>query len=265
MHVLAVDTVSFRYDPGAPVLDGVSFTVTQGEFLSVVGPNGSGKTTLLRLLDRIYVPLQGRIALFDKPLSSYSRTALARVIAFVPQDSGSVFPFTVEEVVLMGRAPHMRGNLFESSRDREVAERAMIQTDVRGFVSKPLGALSGGERQRVFIARALAQEPQIILLDEPNAHLDIAHQVDVFRLLRTLNRESGVTVVSVSHDLNLAATYSDRIAMVSGGHLEAIGPPAEVLSSDLIERVFGTRVHVDTHPAGEFPRVTLLPSGEGLQ
>jgi len=115
------------------------------------------------------------------------------------------------------------------------------------------------------IARALAANPRIILLDEPNAHLDIAHQVDVFRLLRTLNRESGVTVVSVSHDLNLAATYSDRIAMVSGGHLEAIGPSAEVLSSDLIERVFGTRVHVDTHPAGEFPRVTLLPSGEGLQ
>lgn len=196
-------------------------------------------------------------------MGSYSRSALARRIAFVPQDSGSFFPFTVVEVVLMGRAPHMRGRLFETEQDRAVARRAMELTDIGRLADKPLGSLSGGERQRAFIARALAQEAPLILLDEPNAHLDIAHQVDVFHLMRSLNRDSGVTVVSVSHDLNLAAAYSDRIAVLLLGELVAIGPPGTVLTEQTIDRVFRTRVRVDGHPSGDFPRVTLLPALEG--
>lgn len=263
MHVLAADSISFSYDRSTPVLRNVTFGVEQGEFLSIVGPNGSGKTTLLRLLDRIFIPTHGRISLQGKPMSSYSRSALARRIAFVPQDSGSFFPFTVYEVVLMGRAPHMRGRLFESDKDRAIARRAMELTDILRLADKPVGSLSGGERQRAFIARALAQEAPVILLDEPNAHLDISHQVDVFRLIRELNRDAGVTVVSVSHDLNLAAAYSDRIAMLLVGDLVAVGPPAEVLTERLIDRVFRTRVRVDKHPSGEFPRVTLMPALEG--
>ena len=259
MHVLAADSISFGYDRSTPVLRKITFQVEQGEFLSIVGPNGSGKTTLLRLLDRIYLPMEGTISLLGKPMDSYSRSALARRIAFVPQDSGSFFPFTVHEVVLMGRAPHMRGRLFESDQDRAVARRAMELTDVQRLADKPLGSLSGGERQRAFIARALAQEAPVILLDEPNAHLDITHQADIFHLLRTLNRDGGVTVVSVSHDLNLAAAYSDRIAILLLGELVAVGPPAGVLTQETIGRVFRTRVHVDGHPSGNFPRITLLP------
>jgi iron complex transport system ATP-binding protein len=147
---------------------------------------------------------------------------------------------------------------FENAHDRDVAAEMMRLTDIAGFADQPITNLSGGERQRVFIARALAQQPEIILLDEPNAHLDIAHQVEMFRIIKRLNTESGLTVLSVSHDLNLAAAYSDRIAMMVGGRLAALGPPAEVLTGDLIREVFRTPVIVDTHPVHGAPRVSLL-------
>jgi iron complex transport system ATP-binding protein len=258
MPVLNVDAVSFSYDSRIPVLKEVSLAVRRGEFLSLVGPNGSGKTTLLRLLDRILLPSAGSIALAGRPLASYSRAELARKIAFVPQDAGALFPFTVMEVVLMGRSPHSRGRMFESAADRDVASRMLRLTDVEHLADKPVTALSGGERQRVFIARALAQEPEIILLDEPNAHLDIAHQLDVFAILRRLNRDSGLTVISVSHDLNLAASFSDAVAMLLCGAVAAVGSPSEVLTEIRIREVFRTDVLVDTHPAGAAPRITLL-------
>jgi iron complex transport system ATP-binding protein len=258
MHAITVDNISFGYDPASPVVRDVSFTVRSGEFLSFVGPNGSGKTTLLRLLDRIYIPRSGSILLGDKPLAKFSRAAIARRIAFVPQDNSIQFPFTVAEIVLMGRAPHSGGMAFENAHDRDVAHEVMRLTDVAGFADQPVTNLSGGERQRVFIARALAQQPEIILLDEPNAHLDIAHQVDIFRIIKRLNTKSGLTVLSVSHDLNLAAAYSDRIAMMVGGALAALGTPAEVLTGERVHEVFRTPVIVDTHPVHGTPRVSLL-------
>jgi iron complex transport system ATP-binding protein len=258
MHAITVDNISFGYDPASPVVRDVSFTVRSGEFLSFVGPNGSGKTTLLRLLDRIYIPRSGSILLGDKPLAKFSRAAIARRIAFVPQDNSIQFPFTVAEIVLMGRAPHSGGMAFENAHDRDVAHEVMRLTDVAGFADQPVTNLSGGERQRVFIARALAQQPEIILLDEPNAHLDIAHQVDIFRIIKRLNTKSGLTVLSVSHDLNLAAAYSDRIAMIVGGALAALGTPAEVLTGERVHEVFRTPVIVDTHPVHGTPRVSLL-------
>ena len=258
MHAITVDNISFGYDPASPVVRDVSFTVRPGEFLSIVGPNGSGKTTLLRLLDRIYIPRSGSILLGDKPLAKFSRAAIARRIAFVPQDNSIQFPFTVAEIVLMGRAPHSGGMAFENAHDRDVAHEVMRLTDVAGFADQPVTNLSGGERQRVFIARALAQQPEIILLDEPNAHLDIAHQVDIFRIIKRLNTKSGLTVLSVSHDLNLAAAYSDRIAMIVGGALAALGTPAEVLTGERVHEVFRTPVIVDTHPVHGTPRVSLL-------
>jgi len=258
MHAITVDNISFGYEPATPVVRDVSLTVHRGEFLSLVGPNGSGKTTLLRLLDRIYIPQRGSITLDGQPLARFSRTAIARRIAFVPQDNTIQFPFTVAEVVLMGRAPHSGGMAFENAHDREVAGAMMALTDVAPLAAHPVMNLSGGERQRVFIARALAQEPQIILLDEPNAHLDIAHQVEMFRIIKRLNTEQGLTVISVSHDLNLAAAYSDRIAMMVGGTLAALGAPAEVLTGERIREVFHTPVIVDTHPVHGAPRVSLL-------
>jgi iron complex transport system ATP-binding protein len=258
MHAITVDNISFGYNPAVPVVRDVSLTVHPGEFLSLVGPNGSGKTTLLRLLDRIFIPHRGTILLGDQPLAKFSRSAIARRIAFVPQENTIQFHFTVAEIVLMGRAPHGGGMAFENAHDRAVAREMMQLTDIDSLSNQPITNLSGGERQRVFIARALAQQPEIILLDEPNAHLDIAHQVDMFRIIKRLNIESGLTVLSVSHDLNLAASYSDRIAMMVGGTLAAVGTPAEVLTGELIRSVFRTPVIVDTHPVHHAPRVSLL-------
>jgi iron complex transport system ATP-binding protein len=258
MHALTVETVSFQYDPGIPILRDVSLAVRSGEILSIAGPNGVGKSTLLRLLDRILIPLRGRILLGTQPLTRFTRAELARRIAFVPQDGGVAFPFTVFEIVLMGRSPHIRGSAFENERDRERALEMMRLTDILHLRDQPITALSGGERQRAWIARALAQEPEILLLDEPNAHLDIAHQLEVVRILREQNRTAGLTVVSVSHDLNLAAAFSDRIAMLEHGELSALGTPTEVLTEERIRSVFGTSVLVDAHPEGGGPRVTLL-------
>ena len=258
MHALTLETVSFQYDPGLPVVRDVSLIVRSGEILSIVGPNGAGKSTLLRLLDRIVLPSRGRILLGNQPLSGFSRAQLARRIAFVPQDGGLAFPFTVFEIVLMGRSPHIRGAAFENERDRERALEMMRLTDILHLRDQPVTALSGGERQRAMIARALAQEPEILLLDEPNAHLDIAHQLAIVRILREQNRSAGLTVVAVSHDLNLAAAFSDRIAIMTRGKMCALGTPGEVLTEERIQSVFGTAVLVDRHPEGVGPRITLL-------
>lgn len=259
MNVLAVERITFGYDQDIPVLHDVSLQVSNGEFLSLVGPNGSGKTTLLRLLDRIFIPRRGAILLRGKNLQGYSRSELAKRIAFVPQAAVQQFPFTVAEIVLMGRSPHTRGAVFENAGDREIARRMMELTDVAHLSDQPVTQLSGGERQRVLIARALAQQPEIILLDEPNAHLDIAHQIDIFRIIKKLNTDAGLTVISVSHDLNLAAFYSDRVAMLVGGVLAAVGAPREVLTAGTIREAFRTDVLVDSHPVRGTPRVTLLP------
>jgi len=262
MQALAVENVTFGYTPGVPTLSNISLDIRKGEFFGLVGPNGSGKTTLLRILDRIYVPQEGSVALDGRPLNTYARVELARRVAFVPQDSGPLFPFTVLEVVLMGRTPHSRGVAFENPHDREIAREMIRLTGISHLEHQPITMLSGGERQRVFIARALAQQPQILLLDEPNAHLDIAHQIEIFAVISKFNKELGLTVISVSHDLNLAASYSDRIAMMVCGTVAAVGTAAEVLTQSNIQEVFQTRVLVDRHPFGHTPRVTLLPTHE---
>lgn len=258
MHALSVHNISFSYEATPPVLRSVTLHVVDGEFLTVVGPNGSGKSTLLRLLDRILSPQEGEIHLRDRPLPAFSRQDIARRIAFVPQDTGMLFPFTVLEVVLMGRSPHSRGTVFENAGDRRIAAEMMELMDIGHLARQPVTALSGGERQRAFIARALAQSPEILLLDEPNAHLDIAHQLDVFTILRRLNRERGLTVVSVSHDLNLAAAFSDRIAMMVCGTIAALGTPRDVLTEARIKEVFRTDVVVDLHPRDSTTRISLI-------
>jgi iron complex transport system ATP-binding protein len=258
MHALSVHDITFSYDSTPPVLRSVTLHVVNGEFLTIVGPNGSGKSTFLRLLDRILSPQRGEISLHERPLVSFSRQEIARRMAFVPQDTGLLFPFTVQQIVLMGRSPHSKGAVFENATDRRVAAEMMTLMDIGHLAQQPITALSGGERQRAFIARALAQEPEILLLDEPNAHLDIAHQLEVFSILRTLNRERGLTVVSVSHDLNLAAAFSDRIAMLRCGEVAALGPPDEVLTEEHIKNVFRTDVVVDRHPLDRTTRVSLI-------
>ncbi len=264
---LRAEHIHFSY-PNLPVLRDVSFELQKGDFLSLLGPNGSGKSTLLRLLDRILLPQQGTITLQDRPLHQFSRKEIARIIAYVPQDTLWVFPFTVLEVVLMGRSPYVGRSGFESWHDLDVTWQMMKLTQIDHLAEKSITAISGGERQRVLIARALSQQPQILLLDEPNAHLDICHQVEIFQILRDQNERQGLTIVSVSHDLNLAAAFSRNVMLLAqegqdrrGSTIVSLGTPAEVLTESNIERVFRTPVVVDQHPRSPSPRISLVLSG----
>jgi len=263
--MLSIRNISFSYPNQIKsdfVLKNVSFDVERGEFISLIGPNSSGKTTLLRLIDKIFLPNKGDIFLLNKNIRSVRQSELAKRIGFVPQDGNIIFPFTVLEIVLMGRSPHLKGLGFENKRDKDVAYQMMELTDITHLADKPITAISGGERQRAFIARALAQEPEIILLDEPNAHLDISHQVDIFDIIKALNKEKHITVISVSHDLNLVSTYSDRVVILASGMVYAIGKPEEVLTERNIKAVYQTNVVVDVNPITSSPRVTLLPKDE---
>ncbi len=248
------------------VLEGLDFSVSEREFLGIIGPNGSGKTSLLNVLARLTNPQMGSIELFGDSLAGLRQDAIARTVALVPQETSFTFPFSVLEIVLMGRYPHHRaknsfaslsGMGWESQRDVEVAWSAMHATSVANVAQRPITSLSGGERQRVLIARALAQEPRIVLLDEPTAHLDLHHQLETCRLLRQLNDDRAMTVILVSHDLNLASQFCDRLLLLNHGRLAAVGRPHEVLRADTLRTVYGCDVLIDQHPASGLPRITM--------
>jgi len=257
MPILELERISFKYGEQW-VLQDVTLTVAKGEFFGILGPNGSGKSTLLNLIDGIRLPCEGEIRLKGIAPGKMRRKDVARLVAVVPQEASWVFPLTVEEVVLMGRTPHLGRLVFESERDLAVARSAMDATDLLPFASRLIETLSGGERQRVLIARALAQEPEVILLDEPTSSLDIAHQIRTLDLIRSLSRSAGLTVVSVTHDMNLAALYCDRIALLEEGRLHSLGRPGEVITESHIEEVYRVNVAVDHHPLTGLPRVSLL-------
>ncbi len=244
----------------SPVLKNVSLTIGSGEVLGILGPNGSGKSTLLKILMRILEPQQGTIEWFGQPPDAFSQADIARHVAFVPQETQQAFPFTINEMVLMGRYPHHGrtwGLGWEGSRDRAVAMQAMRDLDVAHLGMRLINNVSGGERQRAVIARALAQEPKVLLLDEPTAFLDLHHQLDIARIIRRLNRERGLTVVLVSHDLNLASQYCDRLLLLREGEVVTMGSPEEVIAAAFLEPVYECSVLVDRHPQSGRPRVTL--------
>jgi iron complex transport system ATP-binding protein len=241
----------------------VTVQIKKGEMLGIVGPNGSGKTSLLKLLARVVNPQQGSIRLFGKPLTSLTQEEVARVVGVVPQDTQQLFPFTVAETVLMGRFPHRpharwsSGFGWESQEDRAIAGQAMATMDIAHLASRAVTDLSGGERQRTVIARALAQTPQVLLLDEPTAFLDLQHQVEICSVLRRLKEERGLTVVFVSHDLNLVSQYCDRLMLLDNGRVFRFGCPEDVIQPEVLETVYRCQVLVDRHPASGLPRVTL--------
>ena len=264
-----VRRLHFSYERGGAaiasqwVIQNVSFRVESGEMLGIVGPNGSGKTSLLKLLANILPPQEGSIALFGKPLAELRRESVAKSVAFVPQDTHQAFPFSVAETVLTGRFPHHHrtfwdlGFGWESPEDRAVAQQAMRTMDVWHLAERPVTGLSGGERQRVVIARAVAQDPEVLLLDEPTAFLDLQHQIDICSVLHRLKHERGLTIIMVSHDLNLASQYCDRIVMLKDGAVFAMGRPKEVMRPDVLQAVYGCAVLVDAHPESGLPRITL--------
>lgn len=264
--VRAID-LHFSYDAKEAV-SGVSLAVGTGQFVSILGPNGSGKTTLIRLLAGALSPAAGRVEIFGRDISRTPRREAARTIAVVPQGTDVVFPFTVEEVVLMGRFSRLGPYGFEGEHDLEVAREAMRLTDTHRFAARLINDLSGGERQRVIIARAIAQEPRILLLDEPTTFLDIRHQVEITALVRSLQSEKGITVVAASHDLNLSAAVSDRMVILKGGRVFAEGAPSEVMREEVLEAAYETRVCVEKGRGGLFviPRFecdAARPDGRG--
>jgi len=246
--VFKVCGVEFAYD-SVKALDGVSLTVDRGEFLGLLGPNGSGKTTFLRCLTGALKPKVGAVLLDGREVSSMKAVDIARKVAVVPQDAAVTFDFTVLDVVMMGRHPHLGRLRRESRRDLEVVRRSMELAGVLHLADRSINELSGGERQRVFIARALAQEPRVLLLDEPTTHLDLNHQLEIMDLLERLRVEQGLTVVAVLHDINLAARYCDRLVLMSHGKIRAVGAVEEVLREDVIGEVYGVEVEVRKHPA----------------
>jgi len=236
---------------------GVSFTIGAEEVVSLIGPNSAGKTTLVRLLTRVLRPTAGEIVLGGRSLADIGPWELARQVAVVPQDVPAAFPFTVEQLVLMGRFPYGPHRYFESEDDREAAHEAMAATGILPLAASPLDTLSGGERQRAVLARALAQRPRLLVLDEPTAHLDLRYQAECAALLSRLNREQGVTILLVSHDLDLAARLSDRLLLVVDGRLVRAGTPTEVLDAGALEAAFGCRVVVEPSRDGGPPLVRV--------
>jgi cobalamin transport system ATP-binding protein len=258
--MIEADSIFFRYHQDW-VLQDVSFRVRKGEFVGVIGPNGSGKTTLLKTLYRLLTPQRGDVLFDHLSLKKMRRGEIAKKIAVVAQETYPAFPFRVIEMVLMGRSPYLGPLMFESPRDLEIAKRAMEWTEILPISQRPIDELSGGERKRVYIARALAQEPDVILLDEPTTNLDIHHQVESLDLVLSLNREKGLTILMASHDLNLASEYCDRLILLQHGKIFHIGPPKEVMTRENIEKVYGCQVWVDRNPVSGMPRVSLLRKG----
>ena len=259
--MIEVNSISFRYHENW-VLEDVSFRVEKGEFVGVIGPNGSGKTTLLKILYHLLKPQKGEILFELVPMKKMDRADIAKRIAVVAQETQLLFPFNVLETVLMGRSPYLGHLMFESEKDLEISKKAMAWTHILPFSERSIDELSGGERKRVFIARALAQEPEVVLLDEPTANLDIHHQMDFLNLILTLNRERGLSIVMATHDMNIASEFCDRLILLQGGKIYKMGTPQEVITRENIESVYGCEVWIDQNPISGMPRISLLKKGD---
>jgi iron complex transport system ATP-binding protein len=256
-----VHDLSFAYGRGEHtrlVLSGVSLTIERGSVVGLLGPNGSGKTTLLRLMSGVLAPRGGSIRLDGQPIGRMPRRDLARRVAVVPQETHATFDFSVLEMVLMGRYPHLGPFELEGSADVEIARSALVATGTASLEQRPFGTLSGGEKQRVVIAGALAQASDMLLLDEPTTALDLRYQFEILAVLKQLNADRGTTLVVSTHDLNLAAALCQRVLLLKDGQVLAHGPTAETLTTDNIRALYEVEVDVQFHPrAGHLTVVPL--------
>ncbi len=244
MYALEVKNLSFSYNEDK-VLEDINFKVEDGEFISVIGPNGSGKSTLLKLINNLYKPKSGNVLIYDKDVSGYKAKDLAKRIAMVPQDTNIEYEFPVEDIVLMGRHPYISRFQKEDDEDYAIVNEALKLTNTSYLKGRNINRISGGERQRVLIAKAIAQNPDLILLDEPTSHLDINYQMEIFKLLKKLNENKKTTIILVVHDINLASRYSDRVILLKGGKVLGIGKPSEVINNDNIEKAYNLKVAVE--------------------
>ena len=254
---LRLDKVSLGYGKRT-VLHNISLEAKPGQVLGIIGPNGSGKSTLIKGITRLLQPSSGQIFLDGEDISSMNRQDLARLVAVVPQNPVLPELFTALEVVLMGRTPHLGLLRYEGEKDLATVQRAMEATQTLAFAERRVGELSGGERQRLTIARALAQEPKIILMDEPTANLDINYQIETLDLARQLCHEQELIVTVTLHDLNLASQYCDRLVMLSDGRIYCQGTPKEVIKAQTIKEVYGAEVYVYPHPVNDLPATLIM-------
>ena len=244
--IIEIRNLSFGYTPASVVLKDICFAVPSGTFLAIVGPNGAGKSTLLNLMSGALRPRSGTITIDAERIENYSSQELAAKVAVVRQESAPMFGFSVVETVLMARTPYFGPAGFESQADRDIVNDALEVTDTAAFASRPLTSLSSGERQRVFIARALAQNSPILLLDEPTSFLDLKHQVGIYDLLKAAQLDKGKTIVAVTHDLNLACQYCDEVLLLGTDNFYRHGPANTVLSAEQIKDAFGVQVFAGT-------------------
>ena len=261
MFNLRLDNVSLGYGKQS-VLRNINVKAVPGEMLGIIGPNGSGKSTLIRGITRIIQPTRGNIFLDGSSINDLTRQKLARLVAVVPQNPTLPDSFTAFEVVLMGRTPHLGLLRYEGSNDLSIVKAAMEATQTIALMQRRVGELSGGERQRLIIARALAQEPKIILMDEPTANLDINYQIETLELARHLCRKHKLIIVVAIHDLNLASQYCDRLVLLSNGTVYCQGIPETVINAQTIKDVYGAQVYVYPHPVNKLPATLIVPTKE---
>ena len=255
MIAIQTKNIQFSYD-ATRVIHDVSMSLRQGEFLGIIGPNGAGKSTMLRILCGILKPNQGAVLLFGKHFSAQSHKTIAQNIAFVPQETHFALDFPVHEIVRMGRYPYKGPFQREDSADQEAVEYALQAANIKELRQRPINSLSSGERQRVVIARALAQAPRILLLDEPTSHLDLHHQLVIMELLRKLNLD-GISIAVVHHDLNLASLYCQRLVLMHEGKIYAEGKPNDLLNEKTLKNVYGAAVKIVQHPDKAVPQIFL--------
>jgi len=257
MSIICADNLHFSYAM-APIMEDVSLIIDEAQIVAVIGPNGSGKTTFLKIINGTLFPNSGQMLIAGKDTRLWKRQDLAKIVAIVPQESAPIFSFYAEESVLMGRFPHLSNYRFEDKNDYRIVRESMEKTDTLTFANRRFDELSAGERQRVLIARALASEPKILLLDESTVFLDLKHQMQFLALLRQLNTTQKLTVIFVTHDINLAAQHAKKIILLDFGKNYAIGHPAEVITAANIKEVYDVDVLVDQNPQSGLPRVTPL-------
>lgn len=260
--MLEARNITVNYDDRQAVAD-VSLRVEANEVVAIIGPNGAGKSTLLRALNGSVPAVAGEVLLDDRPVGSYSRRAIARRIAVVAQEAELRFPVSVVDFVLGGRYAWSNAWGWENARDLEIVETILGETELEGFADRLMNELSGGERQRAVLARALATEARCFLLDEPTANLDLAHQAAMLRLVRARCDRGDAAAVVVTHDVNLAAEFADRVMLLKDGKGIAIGSPREVLTPELLRKVFGLQILVDAHPVSGAPRITPVHEPRG--
>ena len=233
---IAISDLLYSYSEEAVILKGISMNIRKPQLVSIIGPNGVGKSTLIHCMNKILAPVAGTVMIDGKEVKDYEIKELARKVGYVPYTSSDTFPMTVVDTILMGRNPHRKMSTLHN--DLVIARDVMKMMDITHLAMRPFNELSAGQHQRVMLARGLAQEPEILLLDEPTANLDIRHQMDVIRLLKELSVERGLLVVMISHDLNIAAKYSDNVIMMSKGQIYAVGRPADVITAESVKEVY---------------------------